>query len=124
MKTNIINLIKLNLIYKKRKFRIKLNKNEFNLIKMLVKINLIKFIRKNKNSYDIYLNYLNNRPLFSNIINTNKSSKLIFISNKKLKYITNKYKILLILNTNKGILTNFEAINLKVGGIIILKLWN
>jgi len=124
MKINIINLIKLNLIYKKRKFRIKLNKNEYNLIKMLIKINLIKFIKKNNNTYDIFLNYLNNRPLFNNIKNVYKSSKLIFISNKKLKYITNKYKVILVLNTNKGILTNYEAINLNVGGIIILKLWN
>lgn len=124
MKANVINLIKLNLIYKKRVLRTKLNKYEFNLIKSLIKVNLIKFIRKNNFYYDIFLNYLGEKPLFSNIKNTYKSSKLIFISNKKLKYITNRYKIIFILSTSKGILTNYEAIEMGVGGLIILKLWN
>lgn len=124
MKANIINLIKLNLIYKRRILRTKLNKYEYNLVKSLIKINLIKFIKKNNFSYDIFLNYLNERPLFNNIKNTYKPSKIIFISNKKLKYITNKHKVILILNTNKGILTNYEAIEMGLGGVIILKLWN
>jgi ribosomal protein S8 len=122
MKANIINLVKLNLIYKKRIVRTKLNKYEYNLLKALIKINLIKFIKKNEFSYDIFINYLGNRPLFNNIKNVYKSSQLIFISNKKLKYITNKHKIVLILNTSKGILTNYEAIEMGIGGVIILKL--
>jgi ribosomal protein S8 len=122
MKSNIINLIKLNLIYKKRKIRVKLNNYEYNLIKVLMKLNIIKFIKKNNTSYDIFLNYLDGRLMFNNIKNAYKPSKLVFISYKKLKYITNKYKVILILNTNKGVLTNFEAINMQVGGIIILKL--
>jgi ribosomal protein S8 len=122
MKANVINLIKLNIIYKKRIVRTKLNKYEYNLIKTLIKINLIKFVKKNKFTYDIFINYLNSKPIFNNIKNTYKPSKLIFISKKKLKYITDKHKVILILNTNKGILTNFEAINMGVGGIIILKL--
>ena len=122
MKSNIINIIKLNQIYKKKKFNKRLNKYEYNLIKTLIKINLIKFIIKKKNSYDIFINYLNNNMLFNNIKNTYKTSNLVFISVKKLIYITNKYKVVLILNTSKGILTNYEAIEKGVGGIIIIKL--
>jgi ribosomal protein S8 len=122
MKFNIINLVKLNLIYKKRKIRIKLNKYEYNLVKFLIKINLIKFIKKNNKNYDIFFNYIYNKPIFRNIKNISKPSRPVFISNKKLKFISNKYKSIFLLNTNKGILTNLEAINMKVGGLIIFKL--
>lgn len=122
MHIKIVNLIKLNLIYKKRKIRVKLNKYEFNLIKFLIKINLIKFVKKNNKNYDIFFNYINNKPIFRNIKNISKPSRSVFITNKKLKYISNKHKTLFLLNTNKGILTNLEAINMKIGGLIILKL--
>jgi ribosomal protein S8 len=120
----IINLIKLSFIYKKKIIKTSLNKNEIKLINSLIKINLIKFLKKNENNYYIYLNYFNKKAIFQNIINLNRPSNPLFVNHKTLKRITNKYKIILILNTNKGVLTNFEAVNKKLGGKIILKLWN
>jgi len=124
MHCRLINLIKLNLIYKKKFIRLKLNKYELKLIKILIKVNVIKFIKKNEDKYDIFLSYFDEKPIFQNLINVSKPSKPIFISCKTLKYITNKYKIVIILSTNKGLLTNFEAIQNNIGGMVILKLWN
>ena len=122
MTQKIINTIKINLMYKKKLIKLKLNKYELNIIKALMKINLIKLVKKNNNHYFIYLNYFEDEPLFKNIVNLNKSSKPIFITYNMLKYITYKYNIIIILNTNKGVLTNFEALNYKLGGVLILKL--
>jgi ribosomal protein S8 len=118
-----MNIIKINLLLKKKIVKLKLNKYQLKLIKSLIKINIIKFVKKKSNSnFIIYLNYLNEKPIFQNIINIYKPSKPILVSFKLLKNMTNKHKIILILNTNKGLLTNFEAIQLKIGGQLLLKL--
>jgi ribosomal protein S8 len=124
MHTNLINNIKLNLKYKKKMIRLNLNRYEISIINILIKINIIKFIKKNKNKFDIYLNYFNNKPIFQNITNISKSSKYVYVSYNIVKYITNKYKIIFIINTNKGVITNFEAVKCKTGGILIAQIWN
>jgi small subunit ribosomal protein S8 len=123
MYRNIINLIKLSNKYNKQKFKTKLNKNDIKFIKILIKINLIKYVKKKNNIYDIYI-YNTNKKIFKNILNIHKPSKTIFLNFKNLKKITFFYNGILILSTNKGLMTNYEAVKEKIGGILILKLWN
>lgn len=69
---SIINKIKINIKFKKNKLRIKLNKKDKHLIKILLKLNFIKYIKHYKNgNYDIFLN---NNNFLKNIKNLYKPS--------------------------------------------------
>lgn len=114
---NIINLIKIGLKYKKKYIKTNLNKNNKNLIKILIKLNFIKFIKlEKKNTYFIFIN--NSNP-FKNIKNLYKPSSKFSISYKELKKLSLKKKWIMILSTNNGILTNFESIKKRTSGILI-----
>ena len=84
----LINNIKIAIIYKKKLIRLNLNKTEINFLKILLKLNIIKFIKKNKNNrYDIIINHNNN---FKNIKNLFKPGQKISISLNELKKLTFK----------------------------------
>ena len=118
----LINNIKIAIIYKKKLIRLNLNKTEINFLKILLKLNIIKFIKKNKNNrYDIIINHNNN---FKNIKNLFKPGQKISISLNELKNLSFKKNWILILSTNKGVLTNFEAIKKKTSGFLIMKISN
>lgn len=117
----LINNIKIALIYKKTLIRLKLNKNEINLIRILIKLNLIKFIKKNNDKFDIIINHTNN---FKNVKNLYRPGQKISISKNELQKITVKKKLILVLSTNKGLLTNFEALKKNTSGFLIMKISN
>lgn len=118
----LINNIKISIIYKKKLIRLNLNKKELILIKILIKLNIIKFIKHYKNNkFDIIINQNNN---FKNIKNLFKPGQKISISKNELQKITSKNNLILILSTNKGILTNFEALKKKTSGFLIMKISN
>lgn len=121
MDNNLINLIKLNLIYKKKVIKYKYNKKNTNIIKKLIILNIIKYVKKQKNN--IYL-YINNLYKHNYINNLYKPSRCLFIKSKIIKKLTLKKKWIFLLSTNKGIITNFEALKKKIGGIILLKIKN
>jgi ribosomal protein S8 len=121
---NIINIIKIGFKYNKKKIILNnINNKEMYLIKLLINVNLIKIIKLNKN-YVIFLKYYKNKPIFNNIINMSKTSHLKYVSLKNIKKINLTKDWLFILNTNKGLINNFEAEKNGVGGILILKMWN
>lgn len=121
---NCVNIIKLSIKYKKKGFIIHKNNNNMNIIKNFIKINLIKYIFLKNNKIVAFLNYYNNRPVFKNIINLFSYSNKKTISLKNIKKINNKHNWIILISTNKGILNNFEAEKLGVGGLIIAKIWN
>jgi len=121
MDFKLINLIKLNLIYKKKILKYNFKKKNINIIKILISLNIIKYIKKNNKN--IYI-YLNNIIKYNYIKNLYKPSKKIFLKNEIIKKLTLKKKWIFLLSTNKGIITNFEAIKKNLGGIIILKIKN
>jgi len=117
MFANIINLIKIGLKYKKKYIKLKLNKNKKTLIKILIKLNFIKFIKlEKKNTYVVFFN---NSNVFKNIKNLYKPSSKLSISFRELKKLSFKKKWIIILSTNKGVITNFESIKKKTSGILI-----
>jgi len=119
------NDIKTHIIYKKKIMITKLNKNELLLIKILLQLNIISFIKKiNKytNTYIIKIN-CNNIP-FKNIKNLYRPSQKLSISLDQLKKLSFTTKNILILSTNKGFITNYQAIKYKTSGILVLKLFN
>lgn len=119
---NCINLIKISVSKNKKGFVIINNTKNINIVKVFLKINIIKFVRIKDNYIFAYINYVNNKPIFKNIINMFKPSKKRFISLKELEKIKKKHNWILILSTNKGLINNFEAVNFKVGGLLIAKI--
>ena len=121
MDFNLINLINLNLIYKKKIIKYKYNKKNTNIIKILVILNIVKYVKKNNKI--IYL-YINNFYKHNYINNFYKPSRSLFLKTSIIKKLTFKKKWIFLLSTNKGIMTNFEAVKKKLGGILILKINN
>jgi len=121
MDYKLINLIKLNLIYKKKIFKYKINKKNINLIKILITLNIVKFVKKNKKFSYIYIN---NFVKYNFLKNLYKPSRKITLKNEIIKKLTLKKKWIFLVSTNKGILTNFEAIKKKLGGVILIKINN
>ena len=119
---NLINSIKLGYLYNKKVTTVIKNNNNLKLIKLLIKLNIVKFIKINNKLIKLYLNYIFNKPIFQNIVNIYKPSKKSFLNVKNINAINNSKNYILIISTNKGILTNFEAEKLKCGGVIIAKL--
>lgn len=118
----LINLIKINLKYKKKFFLYKASKKELIIIKILIKYNIIKFVQKmQKNNFIIFLNYKNNNNIFE-ITNLYRPSLKKIININEINEVTKKKNSIFILSSSKGILTNIEALTKKVGGILILRL--
>lgn len=118
------NIIKNCINSNKKGFVIIKNKKNLNNLKIFIKLNIIKFIKIENNKLIVYINYINGKPIFKNIINLYKSSNKKFIKNKEIKKLLINKKYVFILSTNKGIITSYEAINLNVGGLILSQLWN
>lgn len=118
----IINTIKINYILKKKNLKIKLNKKDIQILKIFLKLNIIKLIKKNKNIFNISFQYINNEIIFKNIKNLNKPSKPTIINLRQILEINKKGNHILFLSTNKGLINNFEAEKHKIGGIVILQI--
>lgn len=121
----IINLIKLNNVFKKKTIKASLTKSDIHLLKFFMKYNLISSVKKlentkKNNKFIISINK-NDKNKNINIINLYQPSKPVFINLKNLIKYNKKKNILLILSTHKGLITNFEAENLKIGGLLVLK---
>ena len=117
-----LNGLKLTILYNKKGFIVNNNRNNLELLKVLLKINVIKFIKINNKHIYVYINYINNKPIFKNITNLFKPSHKLYISLKNLKKISQKYNWIMVLSTSKGVLNNFEAIEEGVGGVLITKI--
>jgi len=119
----IINKIKINNVIKKKILFTKIKNKELNLIKKLIKLNIIKYIYKYNNKYILLLNFYKKNKLIFNIKNLYKPS-----NNKVLKYRNiekiNKTNKIILISSNKGIINNFEAKKKITGGVIIMYLWN
>lgn len=120
---NTINKIKSGYHNNKLYSKIKLNKNELKIIQFFVKLGVIKKIIIKDNFYYIFYSFIRNKKKFL-IINMYKPSKKKFIKLNILKKLVLKKNWFLLMSTNKGIISSVEAVKLKVGGLIIAKLWN
>ena len=69
----------------------------------------------------ITLRYFNNKPIFKNLKIVSTPSRLNYLNIKDLSKISNK-KIVLILSTNKGLLTSLECKKHKIGGKLLFAL--
>lgn len=89
MNCELINLIRLNMLYNKKIMKYKHNKKNTNIIKILITLNLIKYVTK-KNNF-IYI-YMNNFYKNTHINSFYKPSRSIFLKNIIIKKLTLKKK--------------------------------
>ena len=110
----LVNLINMNLMYKKKYFETKLFKNATPLFKILIRLRIVNFIKKNGNGFLFFLNLETKLKLAPML---KKSKKHISYFN--IKRICDSQKWIAILSTSKGLLTTKDCIAKKVGGLIL-----
>ena len=86
--------------------------------------NYLLFSKKVKNFTKLYIKispfFYKNAPFFKKVTLVSTPSKKFYISNSTLLLINKTLKYsLIVLSTDKGLLTNKEALNLRLGGNII-----
>lgn len=121
----VINLIKINYSLKKKYVKIQLNKKDLELIKIFLRLNIISVVKedtKTKNYFTIFFKYLKEEPVFTNIKNLYKPSRPVYIGLNELIKINKKKNNIFILSTNKGLITNFNAEQKKIGGILVMSI--
>jgi ribosomal protein S8 len=113
-------LININIKYKKKFFKKKILKREMGLIRIFLKINLIKYLKKtNSDEYVIFLNLGKKKEYFS-IKNFFKTSNPIVMRKKELLKILKLKKQIILLSTSSGVkLANIN--DFTTGGLLIAK---
>jgi len=121
MKHNIVS--SLNLSSKNNRIVISLPSNKKNIIicKSLFKLGIISSYRVdyNKNKLTISFSYLYEKKSLLLVRQISKPGRKVYMKYSQLfKYLKNR-KYLFILSTNKGIISNKEAIRNKIGGEVL-----
>lgn len=120
----ILNLININKAKKNLSFFILFTVKNYHFVKILKKFNVIydyRLLKKNKFNYiQITLFFYKNKPVCHHFKLISHQSKIIVISYKSLLLLNKKTSSsVFLLSTSKGIISNKEAINYKIGGILL-----
>jgi hypothetical protein len=114
---NTINLIKINILKKKKKLEIPYTKNNLKYIKFFLKINILKnFLIKNKKLI-CFINFIKSKSIIKNITLVN-----IKLNKKNVNKLIKNNSALFIFNTQFGLLNQFELKKLKTFGILKFKI--
>jgi len=120
-----INCYKQNAVAKKKYYYFNLNRKSQQVLLKFIDLGLIasiKYLDNNNIKCKIFINYVNKTTTFKTLkilLKLGKKSSISLKTSLKLKkYKTNSTFLLL---SSKGIITNFEAINFKIGGILLCK---
>ncbi len=100
----------------------KLNEN---ILKKLVNLRFIKSYRiigDKIKKIEIKLLYKGNIPALNDVKIYSKPGRRYYVSYKDLKPVLSNYGFYILL-TNKGVLTNKEAQQLKIGGELLFSIW-
>lgn len=111
------NLININKMYKKKYFETKLFFKVTNLFKILIKLNMINFIKKKDQTSQLYIIFLNLDSKLKLVPMSRKNKKYITYFN--IKKICQKRKWTAIISTSRGLLTTKECLKYKTGGLIL-----
>jgi ribosomal protein S8 len=120
----LFNAVKINILNKKIYFYFYIDKQNQKYLKKLIQLNIIKGVKAlGNNKIKVFITYINGKPLYKNIKLLYKPSNKFIVNLNTLKKI-HKYKNVpvYLLFTNKGFLTNMEAITHKTGGILFCRI--
>lgn len=123
----IINHIKLAIQSKRPLIKIQINKNEMNLVRLLIKLNYINYIykpliKKSKKFDNYFYVSINTTNALNNIKNLYRPSGLRTIKYNELLKNRLKKKNIMIISTNKGLMTSDRAVKYRIGGILLINL--
>ncbi len=121
----LLNIIRTHYTIKKKIMIANLNKKDIPFIKILISLNMIKFIKKldNQKKYLIMINI--ESTFLKNLKTISRPSSIRYIDLKTINKITLKKNWILILSTNKGLTTNLSLRNRsKNGGILLFVIFN
>lgn len=121
-----INCYKQNSLTKKKYYYYIYDNKTNKLIHKFMELGLIKYTIKSqtsKNKIKIFINYEKNTTIFKNLKILYKLNKKQHINVKTL-ITQKKFKLnsVFLLSTSNGILTNFEALHQKNGGILLCQI--
>lgn len=111
--------IKLAGLHKQKKTTLLLNKASEALLRKYVVLGVIECFEKKGAHITIHTSFKNGTCVFKGIKNYYRSSSKKHIRLTELKKLSEKRNLLLIISTSYGILTSYEAIQKKTGGILI-----
>jgi ribosomal protein S8 len=121
-----ITLYQQNSLAKKKYYTIYINKTIKVLLQKFIELGLIKYTspsKKNKKLVYIYVNYIKNSTVFRKITPLYKPSQKKNINIKTLLIKKNlRLNSTLLLLTSQGVLTNFEALHKKIGGVLLCQI--
>lgn len=94
-----------------------------NVLNMLYRLGYIRgFVLKDKKTVVILLKYKEKVPVIRDIVVVSTPGRRIFLSYKKLmSKLRKKEKGFYIISTSKGLILDYEAVEFKVGGEVLLK---
>jgi ribosomal protein S8 len=120
----VINLININKLKKNLHFNIFFTKKNLlfiNFLKNFTFINKYYIIKiKNKFYIRIYLYYYKNKIISNNFKILSSPSKSFFLSYKSLRLISKRTSSsIFILSTDRGLLSHKQALNQKLGGLVL-----
>lgn len=120
----VLNLININKKKKTLYFFIVFTKKNYNIVKIFKKFSIIhdfKLIKKNNfNFIKINLFFYKNKIICSNFKIISRPAKTFTISYHSLKLLNKRTgSSVFLIYTSKGILSHLEAIELKIGGILL-----
>lgn len=111
---------------KKAEVFIPFSKVKFNIAKVLEKENYISKVEKiDYNGFPhikVVLKYDHGQPAITHLKRVSKPGQKIYINNQEIKKVLNGYG-LSIISTSKGILTDQEARQQKLGGELMCEIW-
>lgn len=120
----VINLININKAHKVLFFDLFFTKKTFIYIKLLHRLNYIfnyKLLKKNSTPFiRIYVYYWNNNPVGYQFKLISKPSHSFFVSLKSLTLLSKRTgSSIFLISSSQGLLTHYEAIQKKTGGLLL-----
>ena len=96
------------------------------ILNVLLKVGYVKSVSKKKRLntkiIEVGINYVDGKPKIQGAQRVSKFSKRVYQKSALLRPFKNGYGNF-ILSTNKGILTDKQAVKQKVGGEVLFKIW-
>lgn len=113
----LVNLINMNRMHNKRYFETKIFKTAKPLLKMLIKLRIVDFIKQKNDNFLFFIN-LEGRLKLIPVIKKNRK----YITRLNIIRICESRKWMAILSTHHGLLTVKDCIKRGTGGFVLFKI--
>nr|YP_009330319.1 30S ribosomal protein S8 [Lambia antarctica]ANN39060.1 30S ribosomal protein S8 [Lambia antarctica] len=122
--SNVLTYIRNGNLSKNKSVKLPYLKTSLQLIKILKTEGFIDYFFIENKKIIVILKYLGRqqKPILTNLKRISKPGRRIYVNSKEVPQLLGGLGIL-ILSTSKGIITNKQAKNLKIGGELLCSIW-